>query len=139
MARFTTTSLGTPPPSAGVHIGRILTAKERTSENGNQVLSMRLRFPGGEELSAALTFTESTRKIIGYFARSAGLVLPTEAGAECEILPGDVLDRYLYVEVAYDDGEPRVARYLSREEALSLNPALAQINCSLSNPARSNL
>ena len=127
MARFTTAPPEPLPPPAGVHVCKIVEAKERTSQNGNAVLAMRLRFPGGEELSPLITFAESTRKIVGYFARSAGLILPTEPDVECEILPGDVLNRYLFVEVVYDDGTPRVARYLSRDEALAVNPRLVEI------------
>jgi hypothetical protein len=107
-------------------VARIVKAKERTSSNGNSMLVMTARFPGGEELGFVLTFVPKAVALIGYFCRSARLTLPQGEGIEVEICPDDVLGRYFYPVAELDsDGTPRITRFLSREEALALNPGIA--------------
>jgi hypothetical protein len=82
MVRFTTAPLQPRGPSPGVHVARIIKAKEKTSQNGNAMLVMSGRFIGGEELSFVITFVEKAAKLVTYFCRSAELELPKEDGVE---------------------------------------------------------
>jgi hypothetical protein len=128
MARFTTTSLTAPAPPPGVHVAKIIRAKEKLSEAGNTVLLLQAQFPGGEELSFAITFVERAAKLVAYFCRSIDLELPHGEGFEVEIKPADVLGRYFYPLVEADaDGTPRITRFLSRSEALAARPELAGV------------
>lgn len=138
MARFTTTSLAPTAPQPGVHVARITKAREKLSEAGNTVLVMQARFPGGEELSFAITFVERAAKLVGYFCRSTGLELPEDAGVEVEIKPADVLGRYFYPVVELDgtgaEAVPKITRFLSRSEAIAARPELARIALQPQNP-----
>jgi hypothetical protein len=128
MARFTITSLAPPAPPPGVHVAKIIKAREKTSEAGNTVLLMTAQFLQGEQLGFAITFVEKAAKLLGYFCRSLELELPGEKGVEVEIKPSDVEGRYFYPLVEADeDGTPRITRFLTRSEALVQNPAIAEV------------
>jgi hypothetical protein len=131
MARFTTVSLAPPAPPPGVNVAKVVKAREKTSEAGNTVLLMTAKFPQGEELSFALTFTEATRKVVTYFCRSLELELPKDEGIEIEVKPSDVEGRYFYPVVELDgqgfEAVPRITRFLSRSEALATRPELAGV------------
>jgi hypothetical protein len=131
MARFVTASLPPPPPKPGVHVARIIRAREKVSENGNPVLRMTARFPDHTELDFAITFVERASKLVGFFCRSCGLELPKGEGVEVEIRPTDVEGRIFYPAVELDgeglESVPRITKFLSRAEALAINPALAEI------------
>src|SRR6516162_9075878 len=105
MARFTTASLAPPAPAHGVHVAKIIRAKEKISESGNTMLLMQAQFPGGEQLGFAITFVPKAAKLVGYFCRSIELELPKEEGVEVEIKPSDVLNRYFYPVVELDGQE----------------------------------
>jgi hypothetical protein len=131
MARFTTTSLAPPPPSAGVHVAKIIRARERTSEAGNTMLVMQAQFSAGEQLGFIITFVPRAAKLVGYFCRSTELELPTDQGVEVEIKPSDVLGRYFYPLVELEgegvEAVPKITRFLSRSEALAARPELAGV------------
>jgi hypothetical protein len=128
MARFTTASITPPSPRPGAHLARIVKAKERVSGNGNPMLLMTARFPGDEELGFVITFVAAAAKLVSNFCRSIELELPQGDGVEVEIRPGDVLGRYFYPLVEADeDGTPRITRFLSKSEALAINPGLATV------------
>jgi hypothetical protein len=131
MARFITSELTPGAPAAGVHVAKIIKAREKISEAGNTVLLMQAQFPQGEQLSFAITFVERAWKLIGHFCRSAELKLPQDTGIEVEIRPADVLGRYFYplVELEGDGLEavPKITRFLSRTEAIAANPEIARI------------
>jgi hypothetical protein len=128
VARFVTASMPPPAPSPGIHLARIIRAKESVSENGNSVLRMTARFPDQSELSFAITFVERAAKLIGFFCRSADLELPKGEGVEVEIRPADVLGRIFYPVVELDgEAIPKITKFLSRSEALAINPALEKI------------
>jgi hypothetical protein len=131
VARFITAPMPPPAPKPGVHVARIIRAKEKTSENGNPVLRMTARFPDQSELSFAVTFVPKAAKLVGFFCRSCGLELPKGDGVEVEIRPTDVLGRAFYPVVEMDGEEieaaPKITRFLSRSEALAANPRLASV------------
>jgi hypothetical protein len=131
MARFTTATLIAPAPQPGVHVAKIIKARERTSEAGNPMLQMQAQFPAGEQLGFIITFVPKAAKLVGYFCRSIDLELPHGEGIEVEIRPVDFLGRYFYP-VGELDGQgleaiPKITRFLSRSEALAARPELAGI------------
>jgi hypothetical protein len=131
MARFMTASLAPAAPQPGVHVAKIVKAREKLSEAGNAMLLMRARFPEGEQLSLVITFVPKAAKLVGYFCRSIELELPAGEGVEVEIKPADVLGRYFYPFVELDgeglEAITKITRFLSRSEALAARPELAHI------------
>jgi hypothetical protein len=138
VARFTTAQLPPPLPKPGVHAARIVKATEKTSEAGNTVLRMTARFVDLSELSFAVTFVERAAKLIGFFCRSCELELPEGAGVEVEIRPEDVAGRIFYPLFEMDgdgiDAVPRITKFLSRSEAVTANPAIAQLKLQPQSP-----
>lgn len=138
MARFVTAALPPPAPQPGVHVARIVKAKERVSEAGNTMLIMTAKFLDHSELGFVITFVPKAAKLVGFFCRSCGLELPEGAGVEVEIRPEDVEGRVFYPVVELDgdglEATPRVTRFLSRAEALSVNPKLAEIRVQEQSP-----
>ena len=131
MARFTTTSLLPDAPPVGVHVAKVVKAREKLSENGNAVLAMTAQFPAGEQLGFAITFVPKAARLVSYFCRSIELELPKEEGVDVEIKPDDVTGRYFFpvVELVGDglEATPRITKFLSRAEAYAANPSLRDI------------
>lgn len=138
VARFTTTSLAAPSPQPGIHVAKIIKAREKQSDAGNTILAMTAQFPGGEQLAFAITFVERAAKLVGYFCRSIELELPKGDGIEVEIRPADVLGRYFFPVVELDgeglEAVPKITRFLSRAEALAARPELDQIRIQSQSP-----
>jgi hypothetical protein len=130
MPRFTLPNLPAPSPLPGVHVARVLDVREKVSEAGNVVWSILARFPDKAELRFYVTFADSekSRKLVVFFARSLGLILPDAPGSAIELVPKDITGRLFYCAVELDqDGAPRITKFLERDTALAINPALAQI------------
>jgi hypothetical protein len=131
MARFTIAALAAPAPQPGVHVAKIIRAKEKESEAGNSMLVMQAQFPAGEQLTFVITFVPEAARLVGYFCRSIELDLPINEGVEVEIRPADVLGRYFYPVVELDgDGVeaiPKITRFLSRTEAIAARPEIAGV------------
>src|SRR5215475_4963916 len=126
MPRFTTLPPQQPPIAPGVYIGKIAGATERVSENGNDLISMRITFPDGQSLPCCLTFVPQARAAINAFCDSTGLIKPSDADVEVELATTHCKGRYIYVLVSNDlesNGEaaPRISRFLTREAALAAN------------------
>jgi hypothetical protein len=138
MGRFTTAPLPPPAPPAGIHVAKIIRAKETLSEAGNSVLRMQARFPGGEELPFAITFVPQAARVVGFFCRSLDLELPGGDGVEVEIKPADVLGRYFFPVVEIDgqgvEAVAKIVRFLSRTEAIAARPELAGIKLQSQTP-----
>jgi hypothetical protein len=120
------------PIVAGVYIGKIVSATEKVSEAGNDLISMRIVFPDGQSLPCCLTFVPQARAAINAFCDSAQLSKPADADIEVELTATHCKGRHIYVSVSNDpesNGEPspRITRFLTREAALAANPALAKI------------
>jgi hypothetical protein len=117
----------------GVYVVKVTKATEKVSERGNEMIVMTLSLPDGRSLSCILTFVEAARLVINAFCSSADLVKPLKDEIEVELTARHCLGRYLYITVVNDAGEvtddpaPHVSRFLTREQALTKNPALAQI------------
>jgi hypothetical protein len=131
MARFTIAALSPPAPQPGVHVAKIIGAREKVSEAGNTMLVMQAQFPAGERLGFVITFVPKVAKLVAYFCRSLELELPADEGSEAEIKPADVLGRYFYPVVEFDgegaEAVPKITRFLSRSEALAARPELAGV------------
>ena len=137
MARFTVAKLDALP-SPGVFAGRIIVAREKTAESGNPTLRLRARFHDGSELPFVITLaaSEKAAKLVGYFARSCDIVLPP-AGAEAELRAADVENRLFFAEVALDEnGEPRIVKFLSKQEACVRNPEIGKLSFHPQEPLR---
>jgi hypothetical protein len=129
MARFTTAKLQ-PPIQPGAYFARIVRARERISETGNSMLLLTAQLSTGAELPFVVTFAQSQRsaKLVAYFARSLDLIIPDGEGVEAEILPQDVLDRAFYPQIELDDeGQAKIVRFLSRQEAVAINADIEKI------------
>jgi hypothetical protein len=141
MPRFSTLPPQQPPIAPGVYIGKIVSASERISEAGNEMISMRVSFPDGQSLSSCLTFVLQARAAINAFCDSAQLIKPTDPESEAELTATHCKGRYLYVVVSNDPGangepSPRITRFLTREAALAANPALAKIRLQPQEPVK---
>ncbi len=70
-------------------------------------------------------------KLVAYFCQSCGLILPEGEGIEVEIRPEDVQGRIFYPVVELDgnglEAVPRITKFLSRAEALAINPSIATV------------
>jgi hypothetical protein len=130
MARFTIPELLPNGPKAGVHIARIAEVKEKVSEAGNVVWSLLAKFPDRSELKFYVTFADSdkSRRLVVFFLKSLGLVLPEAPGSQIDLSPNDAKDRLFYCAIELDsDGAPKITKFLSREEALAMNPAISRV------------
>jgi hypothetical protein len=120
------------PIPNGVYVAKIVSAQERCSDAGNDMLVLKLQLPTGETLPCTLTFVPQAAVVISAFCDSCGLLRPEE-GAEVELKPEDCLGRYLYVSIVNDESNtdndpmPRVTRFLTREAALVKNLQLAKV------------
>lgn len=134
MPRFSPTKLLRDAPPDGVHIFRIAKVVEKTSERtGYPLLVMTLETPEFKRITSVLTFCEQAKAVISAVCRSAGLIMPENPDVDVTLEAHHLLSRYIYgviVSSAGDllnDPEPRVTRFLTREQAIQKNPAIAQI------------
>jgi hypothetical protein len=140
MPRFTEPPRLSPRISEGIHSAKVLQARTGISAAGNETLIMRLGFPGGERITSVLTFVSQSSRAIACFCDSAELVRPEGGTGEFDLTVADVVGRYLYVQVVSepdaDTGDlvPRVARFLTRAEAIRRNPAIAEIQLQPQSP-----
>ena len=117
---------------SGCYLGRVAEARERLSNNGNETIVMRVQLAGSGVLSCILTFVPKAEVAISAFCRSAGMVFPSGDDAEVKLTAADCLGRHLYVIVAVESDQltgtvSRISRFLAREEALIINPALSKV------------
>jgi hypothetical protein len=118
--------------SAGVYVGKITRAIEKTSEAGNSMISMVFTIPDGRRIASIVTFVPAAGPVIAALCDSCGLVRPTEADVQIELKAEVCRGRYVYFVVEEEpdsggDSISRVTRFLSREKALRLNPKLGEI------------
>src|SRR6516225_6049998 len=133
MPRFATLPPQQPPIAPGIYVAKISSATERVSENGNDLISMRIVFPDGQSLPCCLTFVPQARPVINAFCDSAQLIKPANPDVEVELTAAHCKNRYLYILLSNDpeaNGEPspRITRFLTREAALAVNPSLSKIS-----------
>jgi hypothetical protein len=127
---FSTLPPPPPPIPAGVHLGKVVKATEKTSANGNQMISMTIELPppDRQRIGCVLTFVGAAKPVINAFCASAGLPGPTAPDIQVELSAYHCLGRYLYFKVEQDeDGGPKITRFITREQALAINPKLAGV------------
>jgi hypothetical protein len=132
MATFHTLLPKPPAIAPGVCVAKVSAAREKVSEAGNEMLVMKLMIPDGRTIGSALTFCEAARPVISAFCESAYLRKPAEPNIAIDLNASHVLNRYVYLVVSVEtDGQtgaqPKVTRFLTRAEALAINPELAKI------------
>jgi hypothetical protein len=116
----------------GCYVAKVVEARERFSNNGNEMIVMEIQLAGSGTLPCILTFVEKARTAISAFCRSANMVFPDGDEADVKLTAANCLDRYLYVVVTNETDQltgavSRISRFLSREEALVVNPALSRV------------
>src|SRR5262249_50380413 len=94
--RFSTLPPQQPPIPPGVYIGKIVSAIEKISEAGNDLISMRVLFPDAQSLPCCLTFVPQARTAINAFCDSAQLAKPTNPDVEVELTATHCKGRYIY-------------------------------------------
>jgi hypothetical protein len=99
--------------------------------------------PHNKRVYDYLVFTRNSEWVIQDFCRSSGLELP-DVEADIDLVPRDCLWRVCYAELIHGvrrDGRTRleVERYVSRGEALRLNPALLKVQMPPDTPAPKRL
>jgi hypothetical protein len=132
MASFNTLPPAMPPIPAGVHVAKIISAKDKLSDAGNEMIVMKLMIPDGRTIGSVLTFVPAAQPVINAFCDSADLRKPAEADVGVDLFARDCLGRYVYVVVTVETDNrtgvaPKVTRFLKREEALAINPDLAKV------------
>jgi hypothetical protein len=133
MARFHTShSNGEDLLPQGVYLLRVLEATEQKSSRDSEMIKLKMAtIPHDRYVWDYLVFSEKAFWVIADFCRSSGLQLPVEE-SEVDLYPHDCLRRVCYAELVHErgrDGKTRLAveRYVTRKEALELNPALIQV------------
>jgi hypothetical protein len=134
MPRFSLAKLNHNPPPDGVHLFKVTKVVERVSERtGFPLLVMTLETPDARRITSVLTFCEQAKGVITAVCRSAGLILPDDPDADVQLEAHHLEGRYIYATVISSPGdllsdpEPRVVRFLSREQAIQKNPAIAEV------------
>lgn len=133
MARFHYSySTGADLLPEGAYMLRILEAIEQESSKGSDMIKLKLTtVPQNKYIWDYLVFHPKSAWVIQAFCRSSGLELPINE-ADVDLNPKDCLSRICYAELVHErgqDGRTRlvVERYLTRQEALKINPALQKV------------
>jgi hypothetical protein len=118
------------PIGHGVYVAKVIAAKEKISENGSYMLVMKLMIPDGRTIGSVLTFVPAAQPVINAFCYSADLRKPANPDVAVDLNASHCLGRYLYITVKTDNQpgtQPKVTRFLTREEALAINPELTKL------------
>ena len=129
MPRFLTRARPHDVIPDGVYVFKIVQATERVSENGNEMLVMKLSLTDGRTIPTTITFVEKSRVLVNAFVESCELTNPPGNDVETELRAEHVRGRYLYAVVVNDvsDPVPKIVRFISREAAILKNPSIASI------------
>src|SRR6516165_7850750 len=133
MPRFLTRATTHDVIPDGVYVFKIVQATERVSENGNEMLVMKLSLPDGRTIPTTITFVEKSRVLVNAFVESCELTNPPGNDVETELRAEHVRGRYLYAVVVNDVSDPasepipKIVRFISREAAILKNPSIADI------------
>jgi hypothetical protein len=115
------------PP--GVYVAKVIAAKEKISEASNDMLVMKLMIPDGRTIGSVLTFVPAAQPVINAFCDSADLPKPTDPDVAVDLNANHCFGRYLYIIAETDNQagtQPKVTRFLTRAEALAVNPGTNQ-------------
>ena len=133
MPRFLTRATTHDVIPDGVYVFKIVQATERVSENGNEMLVMKLSLPDDRTIPTTITFVEKSRVLVNAFVESCELTKPSGNDVQTELCAEHVRGRYLYGVVVNDISEPasdpipKIVRFISREAAILKNPSIADI------------
>jgi hypothetical protein len=132
MPSFETMSPRQPPIGPGIYVAKIIRAKEKLSQKGDEMIALTLALPDSRTIAASLTFVDSVKPVINAFVSSCGLTLPSEPGIRVELPANILVGRYCYITVNTETDDQggvysKVVRYLTREEALAVNPGLGKV------------
>jgi hypothetical protein len=133
MPRFLTRATTHDVIPDGIYVFKIVQATERVSENGNEMLVMKLSLPDDRTIPTTITFVEKSRVLVNAFVESCELTKPSGNDVQTELRAEHVRGRYLYAVVVNDvsdpasDPIPKIVRFISREAAILKNPSIADI------------
>jgi hypothetical protein len=133
MPTFKTNKTMAPVIPDGCYLAKVISAKEKLSANGNEMIVMQLQLAGAGIIPCILTFVDRAKAAINAFCASAELIRPKVNNVEVNLTANDCLGRYLYVTIFNEhDGEggdpyPKIVRFLTRQAALIKNPQLSKI------------
>ena len=134
MPRFLTSTTDHEPIADGTYVLKVLSALERISERGNEMLVMKLGLPDGRRsIPCTITFVPAAKALVNAFVASCELTKPPGNDVETELRAEHVRGRYLYAVVVNDlsdpasDRIPKIVRFISREAAILKNPSIADI------------
>src|SRR5262245_6552678 len=102
MASFNTLPPRQPSIAPGIYVAKIVAAKEKISENGNDMLIFKLMIPDGRMIGSVLTFVPAAQPVINAFCDSAELHKPAEADVAVDLHAADCLNRYVYVTISVE-------------------------------------
>ena len=118
---------------------KVIDCTETVSTNGSDMFKLKhTTIPHDRHVYDYLVFNPNSFWVITDFCRSSGLELPDHQ-ADIDIYPNDCLLRVCYAELVHElgrNGKTRlsVERYLSRQEAIGINSALARVNVPTGTP-----
>jgi len=118
---------------------KVIDCTETVSRNGSSMFKLKLvTMLHDRHGYDYLVFNPNSFWVITDFCRSSGLELPDHQ-ADIDIYPNDCLLRVCYAELVHElgrNGKTRlsVERYLSRQEAIGINSALARVNVPTGTP-----
>jgi hypothetical protein len=136
---------GLLPPNA--YILQCINCTETVSSKGSQMFKLQLTtigtVPNDRWVYDFLVFHPNSDWVIQDFCRSAGLEVPIQE-ADIGLKPDDCILRVCYAKLVHErgrDGKTRLAveRYITRQEAIKLNPDLAGIALPKNAPAAKKL
>ena len=112
---------------------QVIDCTETVSTKGSDMFKLKLTtVPHDRYVYDYLVFHPKAAWVITDFCRSSGLELPDHE-ADVDIHPNDCLSHVCYAELVHQvgrDGKTQlsVERYVSRNEAIAINPALVRLN-----------
>jgi hypothetical protein len=126
MPSINTLSPQRSPIGPGVYVAKVIAAKEKISEAGNDMPVMKLRLPDGRTIGSVLTFVPAAQPVINAFCDSADLRKPADPDVAVDLSDSHCLCRYVYITVSVETdnqtgAQPKVTRFLTRVEALAIN------------------
>jgi len=140
MARFHTSSdSNNNLLSPGVYMLKVIDCTETVSRNGSSMFKLKLvTMLHDRHVYDYLVFNPNSFWVIADFCRSSGFELP-DREADIDIYPNDCLLRVCYAELVHElgrDGKTRlsVERYMSRQQAIGINPALVRVDVPAGTP-----
>jgi hypothetical protein len=111
MPRFLTRARAHDVIPDGVYVFKIGEATERVSENGNEMLVMKLSLTDGRTIPTTITFVEKSRVLVNAFVESCELTKPPANDVETELRAEHVGGLYLYAVVLNDVSDPVPIRF----------------------------